>query len=120
MAAVGGCTVLMRRFPRYEFSRALNVVVFWDDVAVRTIHGRCRILGEGGLSAMIADQLYIGDVVGLELYPVAKTYGSVRSVRGAEHGFEFLFTDESQRRAIQRLCEACASKASEAGPPLPA
>jgi PilZ domain len=101
--------VPMRRFPRYEVDRPLNVVVFWEDVAVRTIRGRCHVLGEGGLAATISDQLYVGEVVGLDLYPVARTYGSVRSVRGPDHGFEFLFTNENQRRAIKRLCEACAS-----------
>jgi PilZ domain len=98
-----------RRFPRYELDRPLNVVVFWDDVAVRTIRGRCRVLGEGGLGANISDQLYIGDVVSLDLYPVAKAYGSVRNVSGTYHGFEFLFTDDNQRRAIKRLCDTCAN-----------
>ncbi len=98
----------MRRFPRYDLDRPLNVVVFWDDIAVRTIHGRCRVLGEGGLAATISDQLYIGDVVSLDLYPIAKTYGSVRCVQGSYHGFEFLFTSDTQRRAIKRLCDSCA------------
>ncbi len=103
-----------RRFPRYSTDRPLNVIVFWEDVAVRTIHGRCRVLGEGGLGAAIADQLYIGDVVRLELPPLVRTYGSVRNVRGPAHGFEFLFTDEEQRRAVHRLCDVCAKEAAEA------
>ncbi len=103
-----------RRFPRYSIDRPLNVTVYWDDIAVRTIRGRCLVLGQGGLGASISDQLYIGDVVGLDLYPIAKTYGSVRSVRGAEHGFEFLFTSETQRRAIERLCDAYALEQADA------
>ncbi len=104
----------VRRFPRYSLDRALNVVVFWDDIAVRTLHGRCRVVGEGGLGARISDQLYIGDVVRLELQPAVRTYGSVRSVQGHEHGFEFLFIDEGQRSAIKRLCDTCAKEAAEA------
>ncbi len=103
-----------RRFPRYSLDRPLNVVVFWEDAAVRTLHGRCRVLGEGGLGGTIADQLYIGDVVRLELPPLVRTYGSVRSVQGAAHGFEFLFTDESQRRAVRRLCETCGKDTAQA------
>ncbi len=97
-----------RRFPRYPVDRNLSVVMFWDDIAVRTIHGRCHLVSEGGMAATISDQLYLGDVVRLELPPAVRTYGSVRSVQGARHGFEFIFIDEGQRRAIKRLCDACA------------
>ncbi len=104
----------IRRFPRYQLDRPLNVTVYWEDIAVRTIHGRCRVLGEGGLGATIADQLYLGDVVGLDLCAITKTYASVRSVRGGDHGFEFLFTSDSQRRAVKRLCDACERDAAAA------
>jgi PilZ domain len=74
---------------------------------VRTIHGRCRVLGEGGLGAYLAERLYVGEVVRLDVPPVAGLYASVRNTKGSEHGFEFMFTRDDQRRQIRALCAWC-------------
>lgn len=95
------------RAPRYATDRALSAVRFWEDTPVRTVHGRCHVVSRRGLGATVADQLYIGEVVRLDLPPILRVYASVRNISGARHGFEFLFLTDSQQRAIQRLCDAC-------------
>ena len=93
-----------RRYPRYDVDRPLTAVVFWDDVPIRKVHGRCHVLGEGGMSVMLADQLYIGEVVRLDMPPVHGLYAAVRDSRGTEHGLEFLYSRDGQRKAIQDVC----------------
>jgi hypothetical protein len=95
-----------RRFPRFVIDRPLTAVVFWDDVPIRKVHGRSHVLSEGGLSAMLADQLYVGEIVKLEMPPVHGVYATVRNTRGTEHGLEFLYAREGQRQAVQDLCKA--------------
>ena len=97
-----------RRYPRYIVERPLKIIVFWEDVPMRTVHGHCQVLGEGGLGATIADELYLGDVVSLEMPPISKTYAYVRNIRGTEKGFEFVQLSSTQRQAIRRLCELSA------------
>ena len=94
-----------RRFPRYAIDRELTAVVFWDDTPIRTVHGRCHVLGEGGLGATLADQLYLGEVVRINLPPVHNLYAAVRDARGTRHGFEFLFLRDGQRKVIRDLCD---------------
>ncbi len=96
-----------RRFPRYETDRQLTAVVFWDDMPARTVHGRCRVLGEGGLGATLAERLPVGEIVRLHLPPLSGLYAAVRNTRGSDHGFEFIFVGDSQRRQIRDLCAWC-------------
>ncbi len=95
-----------RRFPRYEIDRPLTAIVYWDDHPIRKVHGRCQVLGEGGLSASLGDQLYVGEVVRVEMPPVPAVYATVRDARGTHHGFEFLYSRHGQRQAVQALCDA--------------
>ena len=94
-----------RRFPRYTVERPLKIIVFWEDMPLRTVHGHCHTLGEGGLGATVADDLYLGDVVSLEMPPLTRTYVRVRNIRGIQKGFEFLQLSTTQRQAVHRLCE---------------
>ena len=100
-----------RRHPRYAVDRPVKAVVFWDDMVVRTVRGRIRVLGEGGLGAILHDRLHVGEIVRLELPPVCALYATVRDTRGDQHGFEFLYSQEGQRRAIAQLCAAAAEEA---------
>lgn len=100
-----------RRFPRYSVSRSVTAIVYWDDAPIRKVHGRCLVLGEGGLGATLADQLYVGEVVRLEMPPVPGLYATVRNTRGTEHGFEFLYSRDGQRKAVNELCAAAAAAA---------
>ena len=99
-----------RRFPRYPIDRPLNATLFWDDQPIRKLHGRALVLGEGGLGASLADQLFLGEVVRLEMPPVPALYAMVRNTRGTEHGFEFLYSRDGQRRAVNELCAAMAEE----------
>ena len=95
-----------RRFPRFEVDLPLTLLTFWAETPIAKAHGRCHILAEGGLAATVAHELYVGEVVRLELPRIARIYASVRSMRGNHYGFEFAFMDYAQRRAISRLCQA--------------
>lgn len=97
-----------RRYPRYPIDRPLTAVIFWDDVPIRRVHGHCCVLGEGGMGVRLADQLYVGEVVRLEMPPVIGLYAAVRNSRGTDHGLEFLYSREGQRGAVQSLCADCA------------
>ena len=94
-----------RRFPRYIVERPLKIIVYWEDMPIRTVHGNCHVLGEGGLGATVADDLYLGDVVSLEMPPITRTYARVRNIRGIYKGFEFLQLSTTQQHAVRRLCE---------------
>jgi hypothetical protein len=96
--------VQSRRFPRFPIDRPLRAVVFWDDHPIRKVHGRGVVLSEGGVGASLADQLYLGEVVRLEMPPVPAVYAIVRNTRGTEHGFEFLYSLYGQRQAISEMC----------------
>lgn len=93
-----------RRYPRFEVDLPLTLLTFWDDQPIAKAHGRCRILAEGGLGATVARDLYLGEMVRLEIPRVARLYASVRSIHGNQYGFEFAFMDYAQRRAIQQFC----------------
>jgi hypothetical protein len=99
-----------RRYPRYTIDRQVTAVVFWDDTPIRKVRGRCHVLGEGGMGASLADQLYVGEVVRLDMPPVHSLYATVRNTRGTDHGFEFLYTRDGQRKAVKIVCEMCADE----------
>ena len=98
--------MITRRFPRYKIDHPVSAVLYWDDLPIRKVSGRCRVLGLGGLAATVFHQFYIGEIVRLELPPAVKAYASVRNVRGTVYGFEFILLGEAERRAIKRLCDA--------------
>ncbi len=95
-----------RRYPRFPVDLPLTLLTFWEDTPIAKAHGRCHLLAEGGLGATVARELYVGEVVRMELPRIARLYASVRYVHGNRYGFEFAFTDDAQRQAIRRLCEA--------------
>lgn len=99
-----------RRFPRYHINRPLKATIYWEDNPIRKLYGRAVMVGEGGLGARLTDQLYLGEVVRLEMPPVPALYAMVRNTRGTEHGFEFLYSRDGQRRAINELCAAVAAE----------
>ena len=102
--------MLSRRFPRYPIDRPVKATVYWEDQPIRKLYGRAFMVGEGGLGARLTDQLYLGEVVSLELPPMPAVYAMVRSTRGTEHGFEFLYSRDGQRRAVTELCAAVAEE----------
>lgn len=96
-----------RRFPRFHVNQSLVVIAFWDDVPIRKVPGRCFVLGEGGLGAVLADhELYVGEIVRVQMSPLPSVYATVRYGHAGNYGFEFLYTQDGQRQAVSNLCAA--------------
>jgi hypothetical protein len=100
------CQMIQRRFPRYRVDRPLRAVVNPDEPSPLPLNGRCRVLGEGGLDAILPEHLSPGRTVYLELAPSLKVCATVRNRRSFHYGFEFIQLNESARGAIKRLCES--------------
>ncbi|HKU19465.1 MAG TPA: PilZ domain-containing protein [Terriglobales bacterium] len=98
--------MVSRRFPRYRVDRPLRALVFGDKESVSPLNGRCRVLGEGGLDAILPEHLAPGRTVYLELAPALKVCATVRNRRSFHYGFEFIQLNELERGAIKRLCES--------------
>ncbi len=96
------------RKERFPLERAVTAARYWEETPIGKIHGRCQVINERGLGAHFAEQLYIGEVVRLELPPARGVYASVRYTRGNYYGLGFLFVTERQEKAIQQICEVCA------------
>lgn len=103
----------IRRYERFEVDLPVTLVKFWEETPIAKASGRCHVLAEGGLGATVGHDLYVGEVVRLEVPRVARLYASVRDVRGHQYGFEFLYMDDQQRRAIHRYCDALAAEADQ-------
>ncbi len=95
-----------RRYPRIRVDRPVFAILNWEDTPVTTVPGRCRVLGEGGLGASMAQQFRLGEVVYLEISSGMRVYAAVRSQSGFQHGFEFVLLRDAQRESLRRLCNA--------------
>lgn len=98
--------MIKRRFPRYKVDRPLRAVVAADNDAALPLNGRCRVLGEGGLDAILPEHLAPGRTVRLELSPALKVWAAVRNRRSFHYGFEFIQLNEGERLAIKQLCQS--------------
>lgn len=98
---------------RFQMNRPLTVTRYWEDTPVSHVAGRCHVLNQNGLGAEISDQLYVGEVVRLELAPAGGVYATVRNARGTRYGLQFLCLTDGQHKAITRLCDACAMEQAE-------
>jgi len=91
--------MVKRRFVRYRVDRPLMAVLTRDNNQMRMMRGRYRVLSEGGLDAILADQLLPGEVVSLELSPQLKVHAAVRKRRSFHYGFEFIQVEDAARTA---------------------
>ena len=98
--------MVKRRFPRYRVDRPLRAIVTPDEPSTLPLNGRCRVLGEGGLTAILPEHLSPGRTVYLELAPALKVHAAVRNRRSFHYGFEFIELNETERGAIKRLCDS--------------
>ncbi len=94
-----------RRFNRYKLDIRVNITRELD--GKETFTGRCRHLGEGGLGAVLAGELPVGDTVTLEFtLPGHQQAMHMRAVvryrHGFHHGFEFLTLGLAQLEIIRR------------------
>lgn len=94
-----------RRFNRYKLD--IRVIITRENDGKQSFSGRCRHLGEGGLGAILAGELPVGDTVTLEFtLPEQKQpmrmRAAVRHRHGFHHGFEFLTLGLAQLELIRR------------------
>lgn len=86
------------------------------DQEVAALSGRCTVVSEGGLGAVLAGRIPLGDVVALELHlpnsaDTIRVRATVRHSEYPNYGLEFLALGETQRKAIARYCEMCSRPA---------
>lgn len=98
-----------RRYPRYRTDIPVKAVVLRDE-GYRELRGRCSDVGEGGLGAVLSDDLSPGEVVSLQFAVPQQAEpltirGIVRYRKGLVHGFEFLGLSSDQQQALKALCQ---------------
>lgn len=95
-----------RRFPRYRVDRPLRAMVEPRTPSSLPLRGRCLVLGEGGLDAILPEHLMPGKTVYVESAPALKVCAAVRNRRSFHYGLEFIQVNEAERVAIKQLCES--------------
>src|SRR5208282_3393857 len=98
-----------RRSRRFELDASL--VIRPTNNRKRVIQGRVVDLSCSGISALIAAELAIGDVLELECglpytSEVARLEGTIRSREGYRYGLEFVGVIASDQTKIHRACVA--------------
>src|SRR5215471_12565928 len=86
-----------RKFPRYRCNQKLRIRYRVDNCD-QLAFGRCTMVGKGGIGAVIAAELALGQVVQLELAiptnPASRALkAQVKNRKGSNYGFQFLETD---------------------------
>jgi hypothetical protein len=94
-----------RRYPRYNTDKALQAQIYQLEHASNHVQGRMQQFGEGGLGALMTNQLTVGQVICVELAQDLHVYATVRYLRGYNHGFEFVMVTERQRSGIRKICQ---------------
>ena len=94
-----------RRFPRYYTDLPLTL----RDQQEQEFAGRCVVIAEAGLAAILPEPIPAGSVVTLQLpiptHPAAlEVWAIVRNQLGLRHGFEFVSLTDSDRVAIRQFC----------------
>jgi len=97
-----------RRFARYRLDLPIVATIEHKNAPTIFILGRCHVLNEGGVSALLTQPLVPGQKVTLCLWNLITVDAVVRDVRGLEHGFEFALASEAQRQEIEQLCDKLA------------
>jgi hypothetical protein len=100
-----------RRFPRYRLDLPVVATIEHKNAPTTFILGRCHVLNEGGVSALLTQPLVPGTKVTLCLWNLITVDAVVRDVRGLEHGFEFVTASDAQRQEIEQLCDKLADPA---------
>lgn len=107
-----------RRFARYY----TDLPLILRDQQEREFAGRCVVIAEDGLAAVLPEPIAAGAVVTLELpiptHPtVLQVWAAVRSQVGLRHGFEFVSLTEPERAAIRTFCSGLMIRSEETGIP---
>jgi hypothetical protein len=91
-----------RRHARYRFSAPITVHSKNGSSAIR---GMSLEISESGMSALISDELMVGDTVELDPVIGSRVSALVRRHHGKIYGFEFLNLTKAQIRAIAKECK---------------
>lgn len=100
---------MKRHFPRFPADVPL-VATIVGDRDVFAVSGRCTVVSEGGLGAVLPGRIPLGDVVSLELHfpnaeQTVRVRAAVRDRQYPNYGMEFLALREEARKVIARYCE---------------
>jgi c-di-GMP-binding flagellar brake protein YcgR len=102
---------MRRHFPRFAADMPMVATVIGDR-DVSALSGRCIVVSEGGVGAVLPGRIPLGDVVALELHlpnseDTIRVRATVRHNQYPNYGLEFLALGATQRKAIARYCEMC-------------
>ena len=105
-----------RRFPRYYTDLRLKL----RNQQQQEFVGRCIIVAEGGLGAILPHSIPAGSKVMLKFstsgQETALTVRAVvRNQRGLSHGFEFVALTDSERIAIKQFCDGLMPQSDNGG-----
>ena len=95
-----------RRFPRY----VTDLPVKFLNQEAEEFSGRCIVIAEGGVAAILRKAIATGSMVTLQLPiptlnpPVLETPVLVRNQVALRHGCEFVSLKDSEREAILQFC----------------
>src|SRR5579871_2242819 len=97
-----------RRYTRFAVNALISMVRAGQR---RSFHGRTLCISEAGISALLAADMDVGEIVSLEftLLPGSQPLAVraiIRNRSGARYGFEFLTLSERQRTEITSFCDA--------------
>ncbi|HTM42213.1 MAG TPA: PilZ domain-containing protein [Terriglobales bacterium] len=106
---------MRRHFPRFPADMPMVATVIGDR-DVSALSGRCTVVSEGGLGAVLPGRIPLGDVVALELHfpnsaDTVRVRATIRHSHYPNYGMEFCALGEEQRRVIARYCEICSRPA---------
>ena len=96
---------VQRKHQRYVFSESLVIIRSFSPTDLRKSPGICTEISEGGMSAIVAEPLKVGDDVELSfvIRPGNRIQlkAVVRNHHYFRHGFEFVGLSEENRETIQ-------------------
>jgi hypothetical protein len=102
-AASGGPSG-QRWFPRYYTDLPLTL----RNQQGQALAGRCVVIAEGGLAAILPEPIPAGSVVMLRLsipnHATVEAWAVLRNQTGLRHGFEFVSLTDWERAAIRKFC----------------
>jgi len=103
-----------RRFHRYYTDLRLRL----RNEQAQEFAGRCTIIAEGGLGAILPEPIPVGALVTLELslppdMTVLTVQSVVRNQKGLRHGFEFVTLTDAERTTIRQFCVGLMSQSDE-------
>jgi len=115
-SAASGGPSKQRRFPRYYTDLPLTLRSQQEQV----LAGRCVVIAEGGLAAILPEQIPAESVVTLRFsipdHGTVEAWAVLRNQIGLRHGFEFVSLTDSERVAIRQFC---AGLMVQSEPPIP-